>query len=670
MLAQRIVLVAACVVVAGWANLAAAAPDHAPTYFDPAHEAPAESLRSAELRPPPPASDVYGHLGGDHFDHAQVQQQRLAHLRRRQAVQGPQDSSSNPHDKLQMLGFIGSAYNLPLNVSSNPAQRVFVQLDTGSSDLWIVSAGCQSQQCRSGEVLKFDEGRSLSYRPLNLSLVEGQSVNVSSSRGDVGGSSSSSSRGQDGQLYDGTGGRRIAYAKRQAAASASRQVPFRIAYDDGTAASGLIASENFTISDLGVTDQLFALVNRTNVTLTEQGISGVMGFGFPRGSVIARSLAAFDDQLGPAKDSPLAFSLLQGSDLSYPLFGISLARDGGRITFGAVDPRVLPQPADRAQIEWHDVVPFPSGNTALPASSSYNFDEQALGAYVSWTLRLTDAGAAGQSAQLKPTFPAVGADPLALLDTGTSSIVGPPAGVEAIFRHITNARHVGGGRFVVPCDTRDRMHFSFGGRNITLLPDDYIIGPASSQPQLCFAWPAAVEPGTDGVDWVLGTPFLRAVYSVYSIGLNGKEPPKIGLYPLRQPADATDPATIFAPEPEESVSAFLREHATTVASVLPNSLVSVPVATSATYAFVNASATASIGVAPTSAGGPSTYSPLLTAQSGISGVPAISSKSTPLPIPSNPATTGDANGALPAPAGLAALLATVAAAASFASLLL
>ena len=68
------------------------------------------------------------------------------------------------------------------------------------------------------------------------------------------------------------------------------------------------------------------------------------------------------------------------------------------------------------------------------------------------------------------------------------------ADVESLFAGITNSRHVGGGRFVVPCDTTARMYFSFGGRNITLLPQDYLIGPDTLQPYLCFAWPAASPP--------------------------------------------------------------------------------------------------------------------------------------------------------------------------------
>lgn len=38
----------------------------------------------------------------------------------------------------------------------------------------------------------------------------------------------------------------------------------------------------------------------------------------------------------------------------------------------------------------------------------------------------------------------------------------------------------------------------------TLLPEDYIIGPASGNPDICLAWPRAAPPSADGIDWQFG----------------------------------------------------------------------------------------------------------------------------------------------------------------------
>ncbi len=120
-------------------------------------------------------------------------------------------------------------------------------------------------------------------------------------------------------------------------------------YDDSTAASGVLGADTISMSNLSVPQQAFALINSTNVTLAAQGISGVLGLGFPRGSTITRSLLGFEEQIGNTRTFPFMTSLLQSSNESYPLFGLYLTQTGGRATFGAVDPIILPTSADKAK---------------------------------------------------------------------------------------------------------------------------------------------------------------------------------------------------------------------------------------------------------------------------------------------------------------------------------
>lgn len=490
-------------------------------------------------------------------------------------------------------------------------------------------------------MLKLDPSKSSSFKTIQVDASARLNLTASSFGGNS--TADSSNTGNSGAQ------------KRQN--SAKVEVPFSIYYSDTTFASGVLASDTVSLSGLSVTQQAFALINSTNVTLSAQGIGGVLGLGFPRGSTISRSLVGYAEQIGDVRTFPFMTSLLQGSNESYPLFGLYLTSEGGRATFGAVDPAILPTSKDRQQVEWYDVYPFPSGDTALPANSTLNVDGPALGPYVQWVLPLHSAGVAGDPATLIPTYSQVETYPLALLDSGSSSILGPASDVESMFSKITNSRHVGGGRFVVPCDTTSRMYFSFGGRNITLLPNDYIIGPDAEQPYLCFAWPAATPPDATGVDWVLGTPFLRAVYSIFSIGINDREPPKIGLYPLRQPADATASSVVFAPEPTASLSSFLSSGgATTIASVLPNSLVSLTTQSAARYFFGNATVTPSVGVVVTAVGASSSYRPVLPTGggAGAEGVPVVASSSSALPVPNNPAATGQNRGSNTAVAQLPA----------------
>ena len=58
---------------------------------------------------------------------------------------------------------------------------------------------------------------------------------------------------------------------------------------DVVVASGFVARETIELSNLTLANQVFALVNNSNVTLTDMS-SGIMGLGFPRLSSISTSV--------------------------------------------------------------------------------------------------------------------------------------------------------------------------------------------------------------------------------------------------------------------------------------------------------------------------------------------------------------------------------------------
>lgn len=123
------------------------------------------------------------------------------------------------------------------------------------------------------------------------------------------------------------------------------------------------------------------------------------------------------------------------------------------------------------------------------------------------------------------------------------------------------------------------MTFTFNEQNYTLLPSDYLIGPASSDPALCLSWPQATAPTGAGYDWQLGSAFLRTVYTIFSYGIANKEPPMIGLYSSQ--ANGTVPTPI----PQPSLSAMFSSLSMTVATNLPNALLPTPTYTTPSYVF-------------------------------------------------------------------------------------
>ncbi|KAI0719301.1 acid protease [Cerioporus squamosus] len=363
----------------------------------------------------------------------------------------------------------------------------------------------------------------------------------------------------------------------------NNQTSFSISFADTTGAQGFVARESVSVGNLTVPQQAIGLATSSNVTFSDE-VSGVLGLGFPRLSTISQTVA---------NATPFFANLSESGGLDYPLFGLSLTRDSdGTLTFGAIDGSIV---ANRSLIEWNEVVPFAPFIGSNDNSSSY----------LQWAVVLDGISVNGTAITPEPTYPVQTMNTsLALIDVGTAGIFGPYQDVARIFSMIDSARLVDDttGQYVVPCDTQETMAFTFGGQNFTLQPTDYLIGPASGNPNLCLSWPRALPPSSDGIDWQIGSPFLRTVYSIFSFGINGKEAPMVGFYPLSN--------TTVLNESVETVSAFLASYSATVPTTLPNFLISTPTVPTPSYTF-NASISATPGKIVKSGLGTSTYSALL-----------------------------------------------------------
>ena len=255
----------------------------------------------------------------------------------------------------------------------------------------------------------------------------------------------------------------------------------------------------------------------------------------------------------------------------YPIFSIALANSStpysgatanASLTLGGVrEGLVLPSnDANRGSgrtiedIEWVDVVPFApaaqrtettsssSAPTSTPSGVTANTLEHE--AYLYWALPLANVTLNGTSVHIRPTYNSTQtptSHSIALLDIGTNGIYAPQQDVVALFSMVTDARQVSDGQWAVPCDTRMTMTFAFAtgengapGRAIELQPSEWMIGKVVGT-TMCLAWPVVLPPSADGIDWQLGTPFLRKVYSVFSYGINGVQAPLVGFLPLPAP---------------------------------------------------------------------------------------------------------------------------------------
>ncbi|CAL1716742.1 unnamed protein product [Somion occarium] len=374
------------------------------------------------------------------------------------------------------------------------------------------------------------------------------------------------------------------------------QTVFNTSFADGTTASGFVALETVQLANLTVPDQAFGVVTSTNVTNGDQ-VSGILGLGFPRLSQI------FNSGLGNA--TPFFSTMAQRGQLDYPLFGLSLTRNSsGTLALGAIDGSVV---GNASLIEWNEVVPFAPFATESNTST-----------YLQWTIQLSGISVGGTTVAPLPTYAAAtNGFSLALLDVGTSGIFGPYQDVERMFSLIEGSRLVDtSGQWAVPCDSNSTIAFKFAQQSYVLQPTDYLIGPAAGDPNLCLSWPRAQPPSSDGIDWQLGATFLRTVYSIFSLGIDRKEPPMVGFYPLR---NASAP-----PETPDVISSFFSSVSATIATTLPNFVLPTPSFTTPPYAF-NTSFSAPAGKIVSSGLATSTYSAALgTHHLNVSAIPTVS----------------------------------------------
>ncbi|KJA26326.1 hypothetical protein HYPSUDRAFT_64051 [Hypholoma sublateritium FD-334 SS-4] len=413
-----------------------------------------------------------------------------------------------------------------------------VALDTGSADLWLFSTGCETQTCKQSPryPLEFES-------PTFISV-------------------------------------------------ASNATNFTASYADGTVASGFVAAETIQLTNLTLSNQTFAAVTSSNVSLPDE-ISGIMGLGFPRLSSIS----------SPTLNStPFFPTLARQGLLEYPLFTFYLDNNNsGSLTLGAVDSSIV---TNTSLIGWNKVAQF------QPFAAESN-----TSTYLQWAVPITGFSINGTQFAPIPTYPRIDRTSLALFDIGAPGVYGPFQDVSRIYETIDGARLVDpSGQWALPCDTTVPMAFTFGQQNYTMLPTDYIIAQVAGTPNMCLSWPMSLPPSSDGIDWQMGTAFLRTVYSIFSFGINKKEPPLIGLYSLQNNTNITQtPADILS---------FISSASATVATTLPNFLLPSPTFTTPPYAF-NTSVSASVGGIVTTGLANTTYSAIFGQKASLTNVSAL-----------------------------------------------
>ncbi|KZT06710.1 acid protease [Laetiporus sulphureus 93-53] len=351
----------------------------------------------------------------------------------------------------------------------------------------------------------------------------------------------------------------------------------------GTYASGPIGGDMAGIAGLSTNNQSFAAINRTNTTVFQTGSAGILGLGFPPISMIWRQLlqAALADEGSPlskrelspnissnvdtgtighppfpsfefltpaitkrrkrlsdpshtdfaiasfAMFGPLLARLVLQQALDQPLITTTLQRDtvqlGGNA--GVLSLGGLPAGVREEQLVWVPVRAYTADQGGLPPPTDAPNEVYPL----VWEVPVDDVYfddvKLPQSALASPAISLS-----ALIDTGNSLIRGP----RDILSHIV-ART--GSTF--DCSVAHNLSFLIGGMLFPVDPRDFArpISSESGDDAVAKCSPALAAtdpPGVGGFlySWSLGDPFLKSAMVAYYYGNlthPSQDPPRVGL---------------------------------------------------------------------------------------------------------------------------------------------
>ncbi|TDL27282.1 acid protease [Rickenella mellea] len=329
-----------------------------------------------------------------------------------------------------------------------------VVLDTGSSDLWIVSSDCQIDDCSGIE--KYNSTSTLSLSPL----------------------------------------------------------PFSLSYLTGSV-SGVVAFETVSFGPFQISSQVFALVNQTkDLGMSSTGDSGILGLSFP-------TIASI-----PGSDGrTLLENIYSHLDPSDCFFAFKLGRDEvtnpGTFSVGELDLSITPRSSE------------------ILYSPVYSSDGSR---YDYWKLPLLAITVSSKVIPfIQPISKVSGSSsPIAVLDTGTTFVLGPTRDVDNLWAAAGGARKTSDNTWQVRCDHAVTVGFVLGNdtahKEFVLDPSDvsWSSGPTSD------GWCLGGIQANDGVfsgDWLMGDAFLRNVYVTHHAA-SPSSPPLIGLLSITDPAMA------------------------------------------------------------------------------------------------------------------------------------
>ncbi|KAG8007162.1 Cathepsin D [Nibea albiflora] len=249
---------------------------------------------------------------------------------------------------------------------------------------------------------------------------------------------------------------------------------FSIQYGRGSL-SGFISGDTVSIAGLPVPAQQFGeAVKQPGITFAVARFDGVLGMAYPSISVA---------NVVPVFDTAMAAKLLPQNIFSFYISRDPKATVGGELILGGTDPQYY--------------------------TGDLHYVNVTRKAY--WQIKMDGIQVGNQLSLCKTSCQAI-------VDTGTSLLVGPAAEVRALQKAI-GALPLLMGEYFIDCKKIPSLpviSFNIGGKMFNLTGEDYVLRETQMGVSICLSGFMAMDiPPPAGPLWILGDVFIGKYYTVF-----------------------------------------------------------------------------------------------------------------------------------------------------------
>jgi len=254
---------------------------------------------------------------------------------------------------------------------------------------------------------------------------------------------------------------------------------FSIQYGSGEM-SGFLSQDTVNVGGLNVLRQTFAEATaEPGVTFVAAKFDGILGLAFQSISV---------DNVVPVWYNLMYQGLVQQNVFSVWLSDISDpdAQTGGELLLGGIDS-----------------TKYTGALTYVPLTNE-----------TYWQFGLDDVTIAGTAQKFCPNGPCK-----AILDTGTSLLVGPTEAIKAINAKLGGIEIPATGEYIIPCKKiplLPNIGFVINGKSFVLTAKQYVLQITQDGETSCISGFMGMDiPPPTGPIWIIGDVFIAAYYSVF-----------------------------------------------------------------------------------------------------------------------------------------------------------